>query len=69
MYGQFLKMSVCLVLFLVFERLFRFSLDYFVLVLFTFVVSGLVCSVLCQEVGWEEHLRNNLFCVEWDKKT
>ena len=61
-------MSVCLVLCLVFEHLFRFSLDYFVLVLFTFVVFGLVCSVLRQEVGWEEHLRNDLFCVEWDKK-
>jgi len=22
-------------------------------------------SVLCQEIGWEEHLRNELFCVEW----
>ena len=19
-----------------------------------------------QEIGWEQHLRNNLFCVEWD---
>jgi len=19
-----------------------------------------------QEIGWEEHLRNDLFCVEWD---
>jgi len=21
-----------------------------------------------QEIGWEEHLRNDLFCVEWDAK-
>jgi len=31
-------------------------------------VLGLVSSVLCQEIGWEEHLRNDLFCVEWDIK-
>jgi len=60
---------------LVFVHLFRFSilffwfsLDYFVLVLFAFIVLGLVYSVLCQEIGWEEHLRNDLFCVEWDAK-
>jgi len=29
-------------------------------------VLGLVSSVLCQEIGWEEYLRNNLLCVEWD---
>jgi len=28
-------------------------LDYFVLVLFAFVVFGSVSSVLCQEIGWE----------------
>ena len=38
----------------------RFSLDYFVLVLFAFVVLGLVSSVLCQEIGWEERLQNDL---------
>jgi len=47
---------------------FCFSLDYFVLVLFAFVVSDLVSLVLCQEIGWEEHLRNDLFYVEWDVK-
>jgi len=59
-----------------FVRLFRFSilpvflvsLDYFILVLCAFVVLGLVSSVLCQEIGWEERLRNDLFCVEWDVK-
>ena len=77
MHTHMSRMCVGLVICLVFECLFRFSilcvlwfsLDYFVLVLFTFVVSGLVCSVLRQEVGWEEHLRNDQFCVEWDKKT
>jgi len=23
-------------------------------------------SIPCQEFGWEEHLRNDLFCVKWD---
>jgi len=44
--------------------LFWFSLDYFVLVLFTFVALGLVPSVLRQEIGWEERLPNDLVCVE-----
>jgi len=72
-------MSVGLGLGLVFVHLFTcsilcvffwFSLDYFVLVLFLFAVLGLVSSVLRQEIGWEEHLRNDvgLFCVEWDVK-
>jgi len=26
-------------------------------------------SVLSQEIGWEEHFRNDLFCVQWDVKT
>ena len=47
---------------------FWFSLDYFVLVLFAFVMLGLVSSVLCQEIGWEERLQNDLFCVECDVK-
>ena len=47
---------------------FWFSLAYFVLALFAFVVLGLVSSVLCQEVGLEEYLRNAKFCVEWDVK-
>jgi len=42
-----------------------FSLDYLVLVLFAFVVSDLV---LCQEIGWKECLRNDLFYVKWDMK-
>jgi len=45
-----------------------FSLDYFVLVLFAFIVSDLVPSVLRQEIGWEEHLQNE-FCVEFGHKT
>jgi len=38
------------------------------LVLFAFVVLGLVSSVLHglhQEIGWKERLRNELFCVEY----
>ena len=31
--------------------------------LFAFVVSGLVSSVLSQEIGWQERLRSDLFCV------
>jgi len=30
---------------------------------------GLVSSVLCQEIGWEERLRNDLFYVKWDVKS
>jgi len=25
-------------------------------------------SVLSQEIGWEEHLCNDLFCAKWDVK-
>jgi len=25
-------------------------------------------TLLHQEIGWEERLRNDLFCVEWDIK-
>jgi len=47
---------------------FHVSLDHFVLVLLAFVVLGLVFSVLSQETDWEERLRNDLFCVEWNVK-
>jgi len=30
------------------------------------VMLGLVSSVINQEFGWEEHLQNDLFYVEWD---
>jgi len=33
-----------------------------------FVALVLVSSVLGQETSWEERLRNDLFCVEWDVK-
>jgi len=29
---------------------------------------GLVSSVLSQEIGRKERLRNDLFCIEWDVK-
>jgi len=32
---------------------FCFSLDYFVLILFAFVVLDVVSSLLCQKIGWE----------------
>ena len=41
---------------------------WFVLVLFAFVMLGLVSTVLRQEIDWEERLRNDLFYVEWDAK-
>jgi len=44
-----------------------FSLECFVLVLCAFVVLGLVSSVR-QEIGLEERLRYDVFCVEWDVK-
>jgi len=49
-------------------RVLSFMLCHFYLVLFAFVVLGSVSSVLGQEIGWEERLRNDLFCVEWDVK-
>jgi len=54
----------------VFVCLFRFSILslcvslvmlFCLLVLFDFVVLGLVSSVLRQAIGWEERLRNDLF--------
>jgi len=47
---------------------FVYTLDYFVFVLFAFVVLGLVSSVPRQAIGWEELLRNDLVYVEWDVK-
>ena len=47
---------------------FWLSMDYFVLILLAFVALGLVFSVLCQELGYDECLQNDLFCVEWDVK-
>ena len=47
---------------------FCFSLGSFIFVLFAFVVLDLVSSVLCQEVGWEERLQTDQFCVRWDVK-
>jgi len=48
---------------------FWFSLDCFVFMLFDCVLLGLVSSVLCQEIGWEERLLDERLCVEWDVKT
>jgi len=35
----------------------------FALLCFSFSVG-----LLSQEIGWEECVRNDLFCVEWDVK-
>jgi len=69
-YEQFLKISagLSLVFFCIYLCVFLFSLACYVLG-FALVVLGLVSLVLCQEIGWEEHLRNDLNCVEWDVKT
>ena len=33
-----------------------------------FVELDLMSSVLCQEIGYEERLLNDPYCVEWDVK-
>ena len=33
-----------------------------------FVVLGLIFSVPSHEIGMGKHLRNGLFCVEWEVK-
>jgi len=32
------------------------------------VLLAIVFSVPSQELGWEEHIRNDLFCAEWGIK-
>ena len=48
--------------------MFCVSLDHFSSVFLAFVVLGLVPSVPSQEIGWEERIQNDLFCVPWDVK-
>jgi len=36
--------------------------------MFTFVALDLVFAILSQEIGCEERLWNDLFCVGWDVK-
>ena len=78
-YAQFLKTSVGLGLLCMFRfrfgvfrfsilLFFWFSLENFVFVLFACVVLGVVSLVLCQEIGWEDRLQSDLFCVAWDVK-
>jgi len=59
---------VCVYLGFVFCVFFHVSLGHFVLVLLAFIVLGLVSSVLSQEIGCEERLRNDSFYVQWDVK-
>ena len=58
---------VHLFMFFVFCVFIHDSLGHFVWLTFFFVL-GLVSSVLSQEIGYEERLRNDLFCVKWDIK-
>ena len=44
---------------------FWFSLDYFVLVLFAFIVLGLVSSVLAKRLAGKYVSEMTYFCVEW----
>jgi len=50
----------------------RFSFLPYLLVWFICVCVLLLCQVCflrySQEIGWEERLQNDLFCVEWDVK-
>ena len=55
---------MCVYLRFVFCASFHLSLGHFVLVLLALVVLDLVSSVLSQQIGWEERLQNDLFCVE-----
>ena len=64
---RFRFLFVCLFRFCLF-MFFCGNLGNFVLLLLAFVVLGLVSSILCQEIGWEERLLNDLFCVELDVK-
>jgi len=36
--------------------------------LVAFIVLRLLSSVPSQEIGWKEHLQNELFRVKWDVK-
>ena len=54
---------VCLFRFSIFH-VFYVSLDHFIPVLYVFIVLGFVPSVPSQEIGCEERLHNDPFCVE-----
>jgi len=36
--------------------------------MFAFVALGLASSVPNEDIGWDERLQNDLFCIEWDTK-
>jgi len=56
-----LDLFLCVYLGLILCLFFHVNLGHLVLLLLAFVVLGLVSSVLSQEIGWEEHLRNVLY--------
>jgi len=50
--------------FLMHDYLCSISLD--LLYIFVVILVFEFCFLsTCQEIGWEEHLRNDLFCIEW----
>jgi len=61
-YEQFLQLTVGLGLCLLFVCFFS------ILSLCCFIALNVVSSILSQEIGWEERLRNDLVCDEWDVK-
>jgi len=64
--GAVKRVCVCVVKVYFVFLCFCVSLDHFDFVLL--VLLGSLFSVPSQEIGWEERLRSDLFCVEWDVK-
>ena len=74
-YEQFLNLHVGLGLNFVCVCLSRFAIVVFIMsvliilfLLVAFIVLRLLSSVPSQEIGWKEHLQNELFRVKWDVK-
>jgi len=51
---------------LVFSVTFMLELEYILRMHVSFCCVCFSSSVLSQEIGWEERLRNDLFCVGWN---
>jgi len=64
MIAPVLKFLVAIRYILRFCEMIEVHLVYF-LWLFLLVFDFCFLSI-SQEIGWEEHLQNDLFCVEWD---
>jgi len=48
--------------------MFAFCMFFSILSLCCFIALNVVSSILSQETGWDERLRNDLVCDEWDVK-